>query len=285
MRKYVFLICLILFPGFSPAVLPAADSGLELHFIDVGMGDSMLIDLPDGSNILVDAGGPESGPGLVRYLKGEGVERIDRLIFTHPHDDHIGGIFNLLSEFKVGVFYDNGFSNFKSTIYGPYLKHVRNDLSKYRVLQAGETLSFGGVNIEVINPLLPPAGKLNADSIVLRVCYGDVSVLLAGDIGVSSERRLLYSGIELKSDVLKVGHHGSEKASSEAFLAAVGARAAVINAGADNKYARPRQETLKRLEAAGMKIYRTDQDGHVVLKTDGKEFSLHTEKTLNGESK
>lgn len=274
MRKYVSAICLIVFLVFSPAVLFAADNGLELHVIDVGMGDSILIAFPDGTHMLVDAGGPGAGPGLIEYLRDAGLERIDRLLITHPHDDHIGGMADLLSAFEVGIVYDNGFSNFNRELYGD----VRKDLSGYRVLQAGERLSFGKVNIDVINPLLPPTGIQNEDSIVLRVRYGEIALLLAGDIGMTGEKRLLESGTELKSHLLKVGHHGAENACSEEFLAAVGPRAAVITVGEDNEYGRPRQVVLKRLEAAGIKVYRTDLNGHIVLKTDGKIFSLQTER-------
>ena len=286
MRKCaLFAISLIFILMLFPSVIFAGDNGLELHFIDVEGGDSIFISLPDGKNILVDAGSPAAGPGLVKYLRSIGTRRIDHLIFTHPHDDHIGGLFNVLSEFEVGNFYDNGFSDFDNPVFGDYIKLVRKGHSKYSVLQAGESLSFGGVKIDVINPLLPPTGNLNEDSIVLRVHYGGIAILLTGDIGAIGERRLLNTSTELKSDVLKVGHHGADNASSAAFLSAVRPQAAVITVSATNKYARPRPETLNRLKAAGIKIFRTDLDGHIVLKTDGKVFSLHTEKSLNGDRK
>jgi competence protein ComEC len=170
-------------------------------------------------------------------------------------------------------------------MYEDYLMSVRKDLSRYRVLQAGESLSFGGVKIDVINPILPLSGNLNEDSIVLRVRYGGIAILLTGDMGVLGERRLLNIGTKLKSQILKVGHHGADNSCSEEFLAAVGPQAAVITASAGNKYGRPRQVTLERLKAAGIKVYRTDLNGHIVLKTDGKVFSLHTEKPLNGDPK
>lgn len=257
---------------------------ITLYFIDVGKGDSTLINLPDGKNILVDAGSPAAGPGLVKYLRSIGTRRIDHLIFTHPHDDHIGGVFNIISEFEVGSFYDNGISNFQSAIYRDYLKSVRSDLAKYRILQAGEQLSFGELKIEVINPLLPPTGNLNDDSIVLRLHYGDVRVLLSGDMGKVGEKRLLNIGTELSSHVLKVGHHGADNACSEEFLTAVGPQAAVITISAVNEHARPAQGILNRLERAGVKIYRTDRNGHIILKTDGKVFSLHPSKSFNGDS-
>jgi len=286
MRKYaLFTIGLIFILLFSSSVIFAEDDGLELYFIDVEEGDSTFIKLPDGKNLLVDAGSPAAGHGLVKYLKSIGTRQIDHLIFTHPHDDHIGGVFKILSEFEVKKFYDNGLNNFQSAIYRDYLKFVRSDLAKYRVLQAGEHLSFGDLKIEVINPLLPPTGNLNEDSIVLRLRYGGIAILLAADMGVLGERRLLNIGTELKSQILKVGHHGADNASSEEFLAAAGPQAAVITVSAINKYARPEQGTLNRLERAGIKVYRTDLNGHIILRSDGKVFSLHTEKPLNGDPK
>ena len=284
MKKYaLFTIGLIfVLVLFSPVIF-AADDNIELHFIDAGGGDAIFFRLPDGKNMLVDTGSPVAGPGLVDYLRSIGTRRIDHLIFTHLHGDHIGGMFNVLSEFEVGNFYDNGFSDFSTPMYGDYLMSVRKDLSKYNVLQAGEQLSFDGVKVDVINPMLPPTGNLNEDSIVLRVRYGGITILLARDIGVLGERRFLDIGTELKSHILKVGHHGDDDASSEEFLAAVRPQAAVITVSAGNKYRRPRQGALERLKAAGIKVYRTDLNGHIILKTDGKVFSLHTEKSLNGE--
>jgi competence protein ComEC len=280
-----FASCSTTGPALIETEAPKTYKKISIHFIDVGQGDSTLVELPDGGNMLIDAGSPAAGPGLVKYLRSAGIKHIDHLVFTHPHDDHIGGVFNILSEFEVGKFYDNGFSNFGSTIYGDYLKSVRGDLVKYKVLQAGEKLSFGELGIEVLNPLLPPTGDLNDDSIVLRLHYGDVRVLIPGDMGNIGERRLLSTGTELKSHVLKVGHHGADDACSEEFLAATAPKAAVITVSAVDKYARPENGALGRLEDAGIKVYRTDRNGHIVLKTDGVVFSMHTERSLNGEMK
>ena len=273
----------------NPLLIDNADrlslEEIQIHFIDVGDGDATLIRLPGNKNILIDAGGTAEGPGLVRYLRSVGVRHIDHLIFTHPHDDHIGGLFSLLPVIEVKNFYDNGSENLSSIMYEDYLMSVRNDLSRYRVLQAGESLLFGGVKIDVVNPLLPLTGNLNEDSIVLRMRYGGITILLAGDIGETGERRLLDIGTELKSHVLKVGHHGDFNASSEEFLSAVRPQAAIISVGTDDKYSRPKLETLIRLKKAGAKVYRTDRNGHIILKTNGKVFPLITSKPLNGERK
>ena len=277
-RSFLFIVVLMVFLALSPSFAFAEDALLELHFIDVAGGDSTFIKLPDNENILVDAGDFAAGQERVKYLRSIGAGRIDHLIFTHPHDDHIGGAFNIFSEFEIGNVYDNGSNDPRNPVFGDYIDLVRKDLSRYRVLRAGELLSFGEVKIEVINPMLPLTGRLNEDSIVLRVRYGDVRILLTGDMGKVGERRLMNTETELKSDVLKAGHHGSDDASSKEFLAAVGPRAAVITASKGNIYGRPGKAALNRFAKAGIKLYRTDLDGHVILKTDGKVFSLHTGK-------
>lgn len=255
-----------------------SDSLLSIHFIDVGDGDSTLILLPSGENILIDVGSPPAGPGVAQYLKSVGIKKIHHLILTHPHYDHIGGIFSIISEFNVLNFYDNGFSNFKSDIYGDYIKLIRKDLSKYKILQAGESLRFDNIRIEVLNPLLPPTGNINTDSIVLKVIYGEVKILLAGDMGQLGERRLLNLKTDLRSQILKVAHHGEDDSTSDDFLKSIKPEEAIISISEVDIYARPHPAVINRLKQAGTRIHRTDLNGNIVLRTDGKTYSIETEK-------
>ena len=261
-----------------------AGTTLSIHFLDVGLGDSTLVMLPSGENILIDTGGPAAAPELVNDLKKIGIKKIDHLIHTHPHDDHIGGIFNLLAEFSVGHFYDNGFSNFQSNLFIDYVKAVRSNLSQYSILQAGERIVLGEVSIEVVNPLLPPTGSLNNDSIMLRISYGDVKILLAGDVGYAGERRLLSAGTELKSQILKAAHHGENDACSPEFLKRVSPEVGIITVSTVNKYARPHPELLQRLQDAGVKVYKTNVYGTITVTTEGRAYTVETEKnTIPGE--
>lgn len=274
-----FLVCTLAACTANLTVSPLkTNNELTIHFIDVGLGDCIFITLPSSENILIDTGGSSTGPKVVQYLKSLGVKRIDHLILTHPDDDHIGGILSIMSEFEVLNIYDNGLSNFNSDIYRDYVKLVRNNLSKYNILQAGESLLFNNIMIEVLNPLLPPTGNPNDDSIVLRLLYEDVKIFLTGDLLQSGERRLLNLRTELTSQILKISHHGENDASSDDFLKSVNPEITIISVSNVNKYARPHQELLKRLTQIGAKIYRTDHSGNIILKTDGKTYSIKTEK-------
>ncbi|MEE8328738.1 MAG: ComEC/Rec2 family competence protein, partial [Thermodesulfovibrionia bacterium] len=283
-KKHVLLLTVsILFLSLTPNAAFSdltdlkTNSELAVHFIDVGEGDCIFIALPSGKNMLIDTGSPSGGPKAVQYLKSMGIKKIDYLILTHPHDDHIGGIFSIMSEFEVINFYDNGFGNFKSDIYRDYIKLVRKDLSKYNILQAGESFLFSNIRIEVLNPLLPPTGNLNNDSIVLRLIYGDIKILFSGDLGQLGEHRLLNLGTELTGQILKAGHHGENNTSSDDFLKSVKPETAIISVSRINKYARPHREILSRLGQIGAKIYRTDLSGNIILKTDGKTYTIKTE--------
>ncbi len=278
LKSVIFFIFLILLCSKNHLYPFQPDQELTLHFIDVGKGDSTLITLPDGENLLIDAGSPYGGIKVARYLKNLGIERIEHLIFTHPHDDHIGGIFSIEAEFKILNFYDNGFSNFESEIYPDYVRLVRKDLNRYHPLQAGEIFRFGRVYIKVLNPLLPPTGDLNADSIVLRIIYDRIKILLTGDLNILGERRLIKGGEELSSDILKVSHHGDRDATSEEFLRYVKPKVAVISISRMDRFARPHPSLLKRLNRIGARIYRTDLNGSIIIHTDGKRYLIETEK-------
>jgi len=284
MKKYVLFFLSLTFHLLSCLTLVMAgsttdiDGKLVVHFIDVGHGDASFLELPDGSNILIDAGSPAAGPKLVEYLRALQVRKINTLILTHPHDDHIGGIFSVLSTFQIERFYDSGFSNFDSSIYFDYVAAVRKDLSRYSILQAGESIVSPPVRIEVFNPLLPPTGNVNDDSIVLRLVYNNIKILFAGDAGARGESRILKVYPDISSWILKVSHHGADDALSREFLGAVAPKAAIISVAMISRDARPRRKVLARLSEMNVQIYRTDLNGNIILETDGRTFSITPEK-------
>jgi|Deesub1362A_J573_1020465.scaffolds.fasta_scaffold00317_41 competence protein ComEC len=265
----LFVLCLSLIP--IPSV---PSSPLYIHFIDIGDGDSTLIITPSGENILIDTGSPLSVNRLIKYLRSLGIERIDHLILTHPHYDHIGGLFGLIPRLQVGKLYDSGLCNLGDDMYRDYVSVVRQDLSRYRLLQAGESLDIGDVRIDVINPILPPTGDPNTDSIALRLTYGEMKVLFTGDMTSVAERRLLKLGVDLRSQVIKLAHHGENDTTSKEFLMAVKPEYAIISVSRSDIYARPHPALITRLEEAGVKVFRTDQDGTIILETDGREYRI-----------
>jgi beta-lactamase superfamily II metal-dependent hydrolase len=252
------------------------DGRMAVHFLDVGQGDSALIRY-NGTTVLIDAGEADAGPGIVSYLKSQGIRDIDILIATHPHSDHIGGMQEILKNFNVRNVIDSGMPH-TTTTYNKFLETIdRNNIS-YSTIKRGE--SFSPTPGLVFLVLSAPDGSkdqdLNDGSIVLRATYGRVNVLFEADAGSSTEESMTGSGLPLESQVLKVAHHGSPHASGRAFLERVRPDVAIISAGAENPYNFPAEDTVFRLEDAGALLFRTDTDGTVIVRTDGMTFSVET---------
>ena len=269
MKKLLLLVLVLLILGFlCPSV--SSDGASSVHFIDVGEGDCILFET-QGKSALIDTGNLISGPRVVNYLKEKGIGKLDYLIITHPHPDHIGGVFFILPTLKVEKIYDNGqdLSSVRKTceIYRWYEDLVR-EREDYWILSSGDTLTLGNLTLEVLwPPGLPTSSDFNAFSLVIMVTGDGFSYLLTGDLTASGERELLKKGVSLKADVLKVGHHGAEDASTEESLEAVSPVVAVISVDEANIWGYPSAGVLERLEKRGVKIYRTDRDGDIVLKT------------------
>ena len=258
-------------PTATPSPSPTPEA-LTVHFIDVGQGDAILIDKGD-TDILVD-GGPTSAPVLT-YLQGQSVDDIDLLVATHPHADHIGGLADVLAQYQVSEIWVNGGTATTQT-YQNFAAAVAAEGATVREVTRGYTTQMDGLGIAVLNPTSQLTGDPNEDSVVFRLTCGEVSVLLTGDATSNSEASMLAAGLALDSEVLKVGHHGSSTSTSAAFLAAVTPNDAVISVGAGNTYGHPSQQTLDRLAAVGANVYRTDQDGTVVLTSDCNTYSVTT---------
>jgi competence protein ComEC len=263
---------------------PFATAGrLQIYALDVGQGDSLLIISPEGKSVLIDAGTPQAGSDVVAALRRYGVKSLDLVVATHPHADHIGGMKSVIENFPVKNFLDSG-QKYASKEYERMLELIKEKGIKF--IQARRGMKFdldSGVRLEALNPpgggswitkVRSGASVENANSIVLRLTYGNFSMLFTGDAEAESEERLIESGAPLRAQVLKVGHHGSRYATSAQFLAAVAPEAAVISCGANNRYGHPSQETLDRLRRAGVKVYRTDLSGEIAIISDGNKFEI-----------
>jgi len=272
---------LLIFASFIFSAAFADSQPLKIHFIDVGEGDSILIEAPNGETALIDAGNLITGSKVVRYLEKNNIYDLEHLIFTHPHLDHIGGAFFILQMVGVKDIYDNGENLLelakRSDVYRWYDDLVRES-SKYSVLEAGDSLLLGEVKLKVLWPPKPLIfSDFNTNSLVIMVEYKTFRCLLTGDLTFSAETELLKKESRLGADVLKVGHHGFADASSEEFLKAVSPKIAVISVNKDNIRGYPSGEVIERLEKINSEVYRTDINGDIIIQTkgDGKIWSGH----------
>ena len=258
------------------AWLPGWSSGedLKVHFIDVGQGDSVLIQAQD-KHVLIDGGSRGAGQTVVDYLRNNGVGKLDLVIATHPHEDHIGGLLAVLTEFEVLEIMDPGVIHTSKT-FEEYLDLIDSKDIPFTEARAGMSRNLGdGVRIEILHPVNPSSSHLNNASIVARLTYGNVAFLFTGDAESEAEQAMLDRG-NLGANVLKVGHHGSRTSSSSAFLNAVRPSFAIISVGSDNRYGHPHQEILDRLGDANVRDYRTDLHGTIVITTEGTSVDIRT---------
>ncbi|MBO7208350.1 MAG: MBL fold metallo-hydrolase [Clostridia bacterium] len=261
-RLLLVVLCIVFICGCT--VTP---DNLQVTFIDVGQGDSSVLFLPGGDVMVIDAGEKSEVGSLVAFLKSKRVKEIDVLVASHPHSDHIGGMTELLDEFDVGKVYMPNVSH-DTSFYYDFIKSITE--SEIPVTEAK-----GGVNIYPENSLVkaeflaPNSGvyeELNNYSAVLKVSYKDVSFLFTGDAEDVSENEMLKMGYDLKADVLKVAHHGSNTSSTKRFIDAVSPDFAVISADGVS-YSHPHKQTLNRLKDTN--IIKTYEEGNITFETDG----------------
>ncbi len=258
--------------GLGFAVAHAGD--LQMHVLDVGQGDSILLETPDKHHILVDAGISRSG--VAQTLERLGVEELDLVFSTHAHADHIGGMGAVLAQFKVKQYLNSGLPHSTQT-YKKLMGTLDTLDVDYRSVKAGEVFEFeDDIQIRVIWPgarLSGTRSDLNSNSVVLRVTHGEDCLLLTGDAERATETVLLRHNVE-PCQVLKVAHHGSRHSNSMAFLQAIKPEIAIISAGFENRYGHPHNDALKRLESLKTQIYRTDQTGHITVLSTGSGLSV-----------
>jgi competence protein ComEC len=277
------LVVLVLHP-FAPQVAPHQ---LELTAIDVGQGDSLLVSFPNGKLMLVDGGGIptfgrrtrtqlEIGEDVVSpYLWDRSIRTLDVLALTHAHDDHLGGLAALMQNFHVRELWIGAMSE------NPHWNALRNRARRLGVrivsMQAGRTFGYGGAQVEVLAPLrdyVPPDIPRNNDSLVMRLAYGQNSFLLTGDVERQIEAQLVADGRLARTDVLKVAHHGSRTSSTPDFLDLLQPAFAVISAGFENSYGHPHRDVLERLAGHHAAILRTDREGLITIRSDGRRISV-----------
>lgn len=246
---------------------------LRVHFFDCGQADSTFLELPDGRCMLIDGGEKKFGKELCEKIKALGYEKIDIMVATHPHADHIGGLVTVLENFKTDVFYMPNVTHTTKT-FENLLDALSENGSECIYAARGTEVLTGDVKCRAVAPDGQKYERMNNYSIVLKVEYNDVSLLFAGDSEALSEYSMVNSGMDIKSDVLKVAHHGSATSSTEEFLQKVSPKAAVISVGRENQYGFPAPIVLSRLESLGTAVYRTDISGTINFETDGYVYKF-----------
>lgn len=291
--KFIYIIIILLFSvgislgwhyfngnfedKFNNKSLLTSDD-VSIHYIDVGQGDCELI-LDHGKTVLIDAGEVDKGNVVVRYLKSLGIKKIDLFIGTHPHTDHIGGFLTVAKNFDIDrIIIPEIPENMIPTTstYKNFLKLIKEKKISVDRAEMGKHYKIGEGSLNILGPIGKSYTEINDWSVAARYVYKDTSFLFCGDMEKESEKDLLSSNQLIKSDVLKLNHHGSKTSNTKKFLDAVAAKIFVIEVGKDNTYNHPSAEVMKRLKDA--KIYRTDCDGTIVISTDGKKIDIKPQK-------
>lgn len=248
------------------------DTQLEIYFFDVGQADSILIKENDYT-MLIDGGNQSDGKNLVKYLEEDlNINDIDILVGTHPHEDHIGGLPDIINSLEIGTIYlPNATTTTK--IFEKLLDTIEENNYKITVPKINEEFNLNNMNFKVIYTGTDES-DLNNTSIVLKLKYGKTSYLFTGDATKTTEEKILDK--DITSDVLKIGHHGSSYSTTEEFLNKVNPKYAIIQVGTNNKYNHPSKQTLDKLNKKNIKIYRTDENGTIKLTSDGKNINIET---------
>jgi len=270
--KYVLLSVLLVFitVGCNSTIKTNLnlENNIVTHFIDVGQGDCILIQV-NNKNLLIDSGTSDSKEKVIKYLKNNNIKKLDYVVATHPHDDHIGGMSSIIKTFKIGDFYAPKATS-STEAFQDMIRALKGKNLKINVAKPNISLDLGpNTTCIILSPNKTYYKDTNNYSCVVKVAYKASSYLFTGDIENLAEQELLDSGCDLKAQILKIAHHGSNSSTSEAFLNKVSPKIAVISCGAYNSYGHPNKETLEKLKNSSCTIYRTDLDKNIVLISDG----------------
>ncbi|BCZ48318.1 metallo beta-lactamase superfamily lipoprotein [Clostridium gelidum] len=283
-KKYLFLVLLAilissltigcnLFAPNSNKNTQIDSNKMLVHYIDVGQGDSILIQV-NNKNLLIDAGPNSDKKKLLNYLSALNLETLDYVIATHPHEDHIGNMDNVINDYNVLAFYSPKVQS-TTKAFEKMVESLKSKNLKINVIKKGtDSIDLGeNTKVTVFSPNKDYYEDLNNYSPVIKIEYGKTSFLFTGDAQKDVEKEILATNEDISADVLKVGHHGSSTSTTNDFLKKVNPSLGVISVGQDNTYNHPNDGTIKRLNDNKVTIYRTDKDGTVILSSDGSKIT------------
>lgn len=268
---FIILLCSCTLPHSNSTQL------MEIHYIDVGQGDAILVQVND-KNLLIDSGPKESSSNLFNYLHSLNINKLDYVIATHPHEDHIGNMYSVIKKFDIGEFFAPKVTHSSKS----FERMVESLISKNKKINIFDTnttsINLGeNIYISTYSPSKKDYGNnLNLYSTVFRIQYGNTSFLFTGDAEKNNEDEILNSYSSIRSNVLKIAHHGSSTSTSQAFLEAVNPEITIISVGSDNSYNHPNSKILNLLNSIGTKVYRTDKDSTIILISDGTNIYKKT---------
>jgi len=278
----IFIVAALLLSGCSVSqeTAPASNSdpGLTVYFIDVGQADSALI-VCDGETMLIDGGNAADSDLIYSFLKNHGITYLDYIVATHAHEDHVGGLAGALNYATVGTAY-SPVSEYDSRAFNNFVKYLGKQGKTITVPNHGDTFRLGGADAVIVGPVYK-SDEPNNTSIVIKIVYGSTSFLFTGDAERESEQAILEEGYDISATVLKVGHHGSDTSTTYPFLREIMPQYAVVSCGDGNSYGHPHENTLSRLRDADVVLYRTDMQGTITCRSDGKAISIEVERNAD----
>ena len=248
---------------------------LKVHYLDVGQGDSIFIELPNNETMLIDAAESYQSENIINYLKNLNYQKIDYVIGTHPHTDHIGGLRDIINTFEIGKIYMPKVVSTTKT-YENLLMAIKDKNLKINTAKAGTSIiDTDALKINILAPNNSTYTELNNYSVVTKITYGTTKFLFMGDAEKLSENEIKEN---VTADVIKIGHHGSNTSSSIDFIKKVNAKYGIISVGLNNKYNLPKEETITNWENSGTKIYLTSINGTITAISDGTNIKIESEK-------
>lgn len=277
-QKYILLILItILLVTVPDEVIHGAEQlEMKVHFIDVGQGDSILVQTPSNKNILIDGGPPEAGKRVVDYLKNLHINKLDLLIATHPDIDHIGGLPSVMKSIKVDQVIDSG-KFYTTKTYSKYINEIHKQKIPMIIAQQGEQINLDPLlHIQILNAYERRRSN-NQSSIVLKISFNDISFLLMGDVERGQEKEMLTK-YYMKANIIKIAHHGSRTSSTLPFLQAVNPEVALLTYHKRNDYGHPVNRVIKNLDQLNTTIYSTAVFGDIVVNTDGISYFIQPQK-------